>query len=253
MRKCEGTKLSKYKWRSQNTSRAVALPLYLLYKYIWETETKLSHAGAPLTCSHSTLAKQNGVRDKQQIGNFSWLEWQWDPIPVGVTCWPVFPIVKVEELWEWRALPGLREVTGWVTLTDGSDLPLHCLLSTLFFLWQSWTRRVYTDWLWLEEVPSTKPSQKVLNDGTFSVRFNHLRKWRLSPRLASMRLQAGKAALEILKDPLLYVFYPELKRMSLEWMLIAQQTSKTNKQKQLAPCVKTKTSKQTHPSVLSLV
>lgn len=166
VRKCEGTKLSKYKWRSQNTSRAVALPLYLLYKYIWETETKLSHAGAPLTCSHSTLAKQNGVRDKQQIGNFSWLEWQWDPIPVGVTCWPVFPIVKVEELWEWRALPGLREVTGWVTLTDGSDLPLHCLLSTLFFLWQSWTRRVYTDWLWLEEVPLTKPSQKVLNDGT---------------------------------------------------------------------------------------
>lgn len=32
----------------------------------------LSDAGAPLTCSHSTLAKQNRARDKQQIGHISW-------------------------------------------------------------------------------------------------------------------------------------------------------------------------------------
>lgn len=36
-----GTKWTKYKWWSQNISQALALPLYLLYKYIWETETEL--------------------------------------------------------------------------------------------------------------------------------------------------------------------------------------------------------------------
>lgn len=44
-----------------------------------------------------------------------------------------------------------------------------------------------------------------------------------------------------------FFYYPELKRMSLDRMLIAPQKSlkQTNKQKQLAPCVKTK-SKQTN-------
>ncbi|KAI9543580.1 hypothetical protein NQZ68_008627 [Dissostichus eleginoides] len=31
----------------------------------------VSDAGAPLTCSHSTLGKQNGARDKQQIDHHS--------------------------------------------------------------------------------------------------------------------------------------------------------------------------------------
>lgn len=148
VRECEGTKLSKYKWRSQNTSRAVALPFFIYCTNISGRQRQSClMQGAPLTCSHSTLAKQNGVRDKQQIGNFSWLEWQWDPNPVGVTRWPVLPIAKVEELWEWRALPDLWEVTGWVTLTDGSDLPPHCVCWVHFFFLATVTDEACLHWL----------------------------------------------------------------------------------------------------------
>lgn len=49
--------------KSKHESGPEVLPLYLLYKYIWETETELVCCWA-LTCSHSTLAKQNGARKK---------------------------------------------------------------------------------------------------------------------------------------------------------------------------------------------
>lgn len=57
-----------FKWWSQNSSLVVALPLYLLYKYIWETETELVWCRSVLSSSHSTLAKQNHAGDKQEIG-----------------------------------------------------------------------------------------------------------------------------------------------------------------------------------------
>lgn len=151
-----GTKWSKYKRRSQNTSRDAARPpLFIVQIYLGDGDKVVScevgrgeEGGAPMTRSHSTLAKQKWCRrqtaDRQYFSA---------GVTVGSDCgaararWPASPSPLVGT----KGLAWLvGGVMGWVT----SDWWVSAVcwvhsFSVGWLGWQSWTRRVYTDWLWL--------------------------------------------------------------------------------------------------------
>lgn len=129
--RCGGTKWTKYKWWSQNTSQALALPFIYCTNISGRQRQSLSDAGAPLTCSHSTLAKQNRVRDKQQIGYISWPQWQRARFSGGLllqSAWLVFwAVLPNSQTSRFRLIEDLAVTLGgqgWNRLIDRIHLPL---------------------------------------------------------------------------------------------------------------------------------